>query len=232
MKTIGEDNVLHLVVKVALRARRARSEGHGLSLCARSGIMLGGDDFAGCLSPSAPHCRSHSTSRAPRNGSRQAPAGYEVVHSFAGPGDRRLRARRPGAGPASSRTRTTRSTSCSRAEARSRSRASASSCAKAHAVFVPAGAEHRFVGYEQLSVLVIFEKTAALSAPGDDWRALGRGARADRRLLARRELPLGRADLPARQPSPARAARSPSTSSRACSATSARRPASTWSTRT
>jgi len=27
-----------------------------------------------------------------------------------------------------------------------------------HAVFVPAGAEHRFVGYEQLSVLVIFEK--------------------------------------------------------------------------
>jgi mannose-6-phosphate isomerase-like protein (cupin superfamily) len=27
-----------------------------------------------------------------------------------------------------------------------------------HATFVPAGAEHRFVGYEQLSVLVIFEK--------------------------------------------------------------------------
>ena len=27
-----------------------------------------------------------------------------------------------------------------------------------HAVFVPAQAEHRFVGYEQLSVLVIFEK--------------------------------------------------------------------------
>jgi mannose-6-phosphate isomerase-like protein (cupin superfamily) len=27
------------------------------------------------------------------------------------------------------------------------------------AVFVPAGAEHRFVGYEQLSVLVIFERT-------------------------------------------------------------------------
>ena len=26
-----------------------------------------------------------------------------------------------------------------------------------HAVFVPAGAEHRFSGYEQLSVLVIFE---------------------------------------------------------------------------
>jgi mannose-6-phosphate isomerase-like protein (cupin superfamily) len=27
-----------------------------------------------------------------------------------------------------------------------------------HAAFVPAGAEHRFSGYEQLSVLVIFEK--------------------------------------------------------------------------
>jgi mannose-6-phosphate isomerase-like protein (cupin superfamily) len=27
-----------------------------------------------------------------------------------------------------------------------------------HAVFVPAHAEHRFTGYEQLSVLVIFEK--------------------------------------------------------------------------
>jgi mannose-6-phosphate isomerase-like protein (cupin superfamily) len=27
-----------------------------------------------------------------------------------------------------------------------------------HAVFVPAQAEHRFTGYEQLSVLVIFEK--------------------------------------------------------------------------
>jgi mannose-6-phosphate isomerase-like protein (cupin superfamily) len=30
-----------------------------------------------------------------------------------------------------------------------------------HAVFVPAGAAHRFVGYEQLSVLVIFEKAPA-----------------------------------------------------------------------
>lgn len=28
-----------------------------------------------------------------------------------------------------------------------------------HAAFVPAGAEHMFVGYEQLAVLVIFEKT-------------------------------------------------------------------------
>ncbi|HYY64179.1 MAG TPA: cupin domain-containing protein [Gaiellaceae bacterium] len=28
-----------------------------------------------------------------------------------------------------------------------------------HAVFVPAGAEHRFVGYERLSVLVIFERS-------------------------------------------------------------------------
>ena len=30
-----------------------------------------------------------------------------------------------------------------------------------NAVFVPAGAEHRFTGYEQLSVLVIFEKARA-----------------------------------------------------------------------
>jgi mannose-6-phosphate isomerase-like protein (cupin superfamily) len=28
-----------------------------------------------------------------------------------------------------------------------------------HAVFVPAGTEHRFSGYEQLTVLVIFERT-------------------------------------------------------------------------
>jgi mannose-6-phosphate isomerase-like protein (cupin superfamily) len=28
-----------------------------------------------------------------------------------------------------------------------------------HAVFVPAGADHRFSGYEQLSLLVIFERT-------------------------------------------------------------------------
>jgi mannose-6-phosphate isomerase-like protein (cupin superfamily) len=27
-----------------------------------------------------------------------------------------------------------------------------------HGIFVPAGAEHRFTGYEQLSVLVIFER--------------------------------------------------------------------------
>jgi len=30
-----------------------------------------------------------------------------------------------------------------------------------HAVFVPAGADHRFSGYEQLSVLVIFERKPA-----------------------------------------------------------------------
>jgi mannose-6-phosphate isomerase-like protein (cupin superfamily) len=32
-----------------------------------------------------------------------------------------------------------------------------------HAAFVPAGAEHRFSGYEQLSVLVIFERAAPSS---------------------------------------------------------------------
>jgi mannose-6-phosphate isomerase-like protein (cupin superfamily) len=31
---------------------------------------------------------------------------------------------------------------------------------KGHAAFVPAGAEHRFSGYEQLAVLVIFAKRA------------------------------------------------------------------------
>jgi mannose-6-phosphate isomerase-like protein (cupin superfamily) len=30
-----------------------------------------------------------------------------------------------------------------------------------HALFVPAGAEHRFSGYESLSLLVIFERTPA-----------------------------------------------------------------------
>jgi mannose-6-phosphate isomerase-like protein (cupin superfamily) len=34
-----------------------------------------------------------------------------------------------------------------------------------HAVFVPAGAEHRFIGYERLSVLVIFERPRE---PGHD----------------------------------------------------------------
>ena len=34
-----------------------------------------------------------------------------------------------------------------------------------HAVFVPAGAEHRFSGYEQLSVLVIFERPEAVTSP-------------------------------------------------------------------
>ena len=41
-----------------------------------------------------------------------------------------------------------------------------------HAVFVPAGADHRFVGYERLSVLVIFdrasgaEEASSLPTPG------------------------------------------------------------------
>jgi mannose-6-phosphate isomerase-like protein (cupin superfamily) len=30
-----------------------------------------------------------------------------------------------------------------------------------HALFVPAGTEHRFSGYEHLSLLVIFERTPA-----------------------------------------------------------------------
>jgi mannose-6-phosphate isomerase-like protein (cupin superfamily) len=34
--------------------------------------------------------------------------------------------------------------------------------AEGHAVFVPAGAQHRFVGYERLSVLVIFQRAAGI----------------------------------------------------------------------
>ena len=33
-----------------------------------------------------------------------------------------------------------------------------------HALFVPAGAEHRFSGYEELSLLVIFERAPARPA--------------------------------------------------------------------
>ena len=33
-----------------------------------------------------------------------------------------------------------------------------------HALFVPAGAEHRFSGYEELSLLVIFERKAAAAS--------------------------------------------------------------------
>jgi mannose-6-phosphate isomerase-like protein (cupin superfamily) len=33
------------------------------------------------------------------------------------------------------------------------------------AVFVPAGADHRFVGYEQLAVLVVFERPPGTVAP-------------------------------------------------------------------
>ena len=50
------------------------------------------------------------------------------------------------------------------------------------------------------------------------------GSDLDRRLVAGRELPVGRPDLPDGQPAAAGAAALPSTSSRACSAIGARRP--------
>ena len=62
--------------------------------------------------------------------------------------------------------------------------------------------------------------TESTSGPVLDEEALA----VDRRLLARGELPVRRADLPAGQPAAAGAAARPSTSSRGCSATGARRP--------
>ena len=58
--------------------------------------------------------------------------------------------------------------------------------------------------------------------PPNDQHPVGRSPGKDGRLLARRQLPVGRADLPARQPAARRAARAASTSSRACSAIGAR----------
>ena len=62
--------------------------------------------------------------------------------------------------------------------------------------------------------------------------AVGCRAVADRRVLARRQLSLGRPDLSLRQPAAEGAAVRRSTSSRGCSATGARRRASTSSTST
>ena len=58
----------------------------------------------------------------------------------------------------SSRTTTTRSTSCSRGAGVLDVEGERVELREGHAVFVPAGAEHRFSAYEQLSVLVIFER--------------------------------------------------------------------------
>ena len=44
-----------------------------------------------------------------------------------------------------------------------------------HAVFVPAGAEHRFSAYEQLSVLVIFERRSSAAAVVVDGLRVVRG---------------------------------------------------------
>ena len=53
-------------------------------------------------------------------------------------------------------TRTTRSTSSSKGAACWRSKGRRWNSRRAQAAFVPAVAEHRFIGYEQLGVLVIF----------------------------------------------------------------------------
>ena len=64
----------------------------------------------------------------------------------------------------SSHTRTTRSTSSSTAPACSPSRGRRSPSETGQAVFVPAGADHRFTAYEGLSVLVIFAKRSLVTA--------------------------------------------------------------------
>jgi hypothetical protein len=51
-----------------------------------------------------------------------------------------------------------RSTSSLKAGARSTSKGQTVELREGHSAFVPAGAKHQFIGYEQLSVLVIFEK--------------------------------------------------------------------------
>jgi hypothetical protein len=90
----------------------------------------------------------------------EAGGGYEVVHESAGLelGVYVLVAPEP---IASSRTRTTSSTSSSKAPVCCRWRAMRSRCKRAPAVFVEAGADHRFTAYEHLSVLVLFERRPA-----------------------------------------------------------------------
>jgi mannose-6-phosphate isomerase-like protein (cupin superfamily) len=55
-----------------------------------------------------------------------------------------------------------------------------------HAVFVPAGAEHRFVGYEQLSLLVILERRPAATPPAPRQWECRPVLRRDLRLLTRK----------------------------------------------
>ena len=64
----------------------------------------------------------------------------------------------------SSRTPTTRSTWFSKDVERSRSTAPAVPLTEGQAVFVSAGADHRFVGYENLTVLVVFARPHEASA--------------------------------------------------------------------
>ena len=81
--------------------------------------------------------------------------GYEVVHSSPGRelGVYVLVAPEP---DRQQPTRTTRSTSSSKGAACWRSKGRRWNSRRAQAAFVPAVAEHRFIGYEQLGVLVIF----------------------------------------------------------------------------
>ena len=91
---------------------------------------------------------------------REAGGGYEIVHESAGL-EVGVYVSSPRSPTDSSLTRTTSSTSCSRARASSRSKGSRFPSREGSAVFVEAGADHRFTAYEHLSVLVIFERKPA-----------------------------------------------------------------------
>ena len=133
--------------------------------------------------------------------------GYEVVHHSAGLRDRGLRARRPGAGQAAA-ARGRRGLRRARGQGHARGRKTSessfekgtrSSCRPAPSTASSATSSSAFSS--------IFEKNASMSAPSAMTGTLSaEELRPDRRLLARGELPLGRPDLPARQPAPARAA--------------------------
>ena len=81
--------------------------------------------------------------------------GYEVVHSS--PGSRSASTCSSLPSPTgSSRTTRTRCTSCSTAAASLEVEGTATALTEGMAIFVPAGAEHRFTAYEQLALLVVF----------------------------------------------------------------------------
>ena len=168
---------------------------------------------------------SRSTSTASRNDSR--PAAEATRSSTARPGSSSActSSRRPRR-TASHPTITTRFYVVLEGQRRARGRGRERRASpEGHAVFVPAGAEHRFVGYEQLSVPRDLREGGDEPAVDNDADAAGGRAAADRRVLAGRELPLGRARSTCSTTRCCASRCGPSTSSRDCSATSGPTPA-------